>query len=398
MTSSRIWVLALFVLASAGCGRCATAGPERTTRADDAPAAEAAAEPHGDDDTLQIAPEMLRDLRITTSPVEVRTGAQVVNALGELQVNQDAYAEVAAPLAGRVVELPVTVGQVVRSGQALAVVHSPELARTRSEWHGGQARKTLADQVLRRKRGLLAERVVAAREVEEAEAEAAAADAAVSAAASALAALGVSDPAETVAHPSQLTLRAPLGGTVIARELALGQMVDGSRSVMRIADLSALWLVVHAFERDAVRVAPGARGVASFPALPGQTFEGRVTYVGRQVEADSGTVPVRLRLTAPASTLRPGMAASADIQVGSTDASILSVPMAALHRLADNWVAFVPRGEGAFEIRIVGRGRDLGREVEVLRGLSAGESVVVEGAFVLKAEAEKQRGGGADEH
>lgn len=390
----------MLVVASASCGRCGGAEPAAPVPASrEGAAAAATEEPHGGDDVLRVAPEMLRDLRLTTSLVESRTGAQVVNAIGELQVNQDAYAEVAAPLAGRVVELRATVGQVVQSGQTLAVLHSAELARARADWHGAHARAALADQALARKRALAAERIVAIREVQEADAEAAAAGAAQSAAAAALAALGVSDPGAPAAQPASFELTAPIGGTVIERDLALGQMIDGSRSVMKIANLDALWLVVHAFERDAVRVTTGSPAVASFPAMPGETFPGRVTYVGRQVEAGSGTIPVRIALTRPSPTLRPGMAANADIQVGASGAMVLSVPVAALHRLADNWVAFVPKSDGVFEIRVVGRGRDLGREVEVLRGLAAGDTVVVEGAFVLKAEAEKLRGGGdADEH
>ena len=399
MSASRLWIVVVFVVASASCGRCGRTEPAPASPAAREDTAAPAEEPHGDDDVLRVAPEMLRDLRLTTTLVESRTGAQVVNALGELQVNQDAYAEVASPLAGRVIELRATLGQSVQPGQTLAILHSAELARARADWHGAQARAALAGQALTRKRQLAAERIVAVREVQEADAEAAAAQAALTSAAAALAALGVSDPATPTSQPAYFALRAPLGGTVIERDLALGQMVDGSRSVMKIANLKALWLVVHSFERDAVRVTAGSAATASFPAMPGQTFPGRVTYVGSQVDASSGTVPIRITLTSPTATLRPGMAASADIQVGASGAMVLSVPVAALHRLADNWVAFVPKSDGAFEIRVVGRGRDLGREVAVLRGLVAGETVVVEGAFVLKAEAEKLRGGlDADEH
>ncbi|MGH9160568.1 MAG: efflux RND transporter periplasmic adaptor subunit, partial [Vicinamibacteraceae bacterium] len=65
-----------------------------------------------------------------------------------------------------------------------------------------------------------------------------------------------------------------------------------------------------------------------------------------------------------------------------------------LQRLGNEWVCFVPRDDGAFEMRRVGRGRDLSGEVEILSGLSPGERVVVQGAFVLKAEAEKMSGAG----
>ena len=73
---------------------------------------------------------------------------------------------------------------------------------------------------------------------------------------------------------------------------------------------------------------------------------------------------------------------------------VIAVPAASLQRLHDGWAVFIPRGEGAFEARRVGRGRDLGGEVEILEGLTPGELVVVEGAFLLKAESEKARGEG----
>jgi cobalt-zinc-cadmium efflux system membrane fusion protein len=76
-------------------------------------------------------------------------------------------------------------------------------------------------------------------------------------------------------------------------------------------------------------------------------------------------------------------------------ASVLAVPAAALQRLGDQWCVFVPTGDDTFEARPVGRGRDLGGETEILSGVEEGETVVVEGAFLLKAEAEKARGEGA---
>ena len=87
------------------------------------------------------------------------------------------------------------------------------------------------------------------------------------------------------------------------------------------------------------------------------------------------------------------MSATAWLPVGE-GAPVLAVPAAALQRLGDKWCVFVPRAEGIFEARVVGRGRDLGGEAEILSGLEAGEKVVVEGAFLLKAEADKASGEG----
>jgi cobalt-zinc-cadmium efflux system membrane fusion protein len=118
-----------------------------------------------------------------------------------------------------------------------------------------------------------------------------------------------------------------------------------------------------------------------------------VLLVGSQVEVGSRTIPIRLAVANAGRRLKPGMSATVWLPVGE-GAPIVAVPAAALQRLDDRWCVFVPKGEGAFEVRPVGRGRDLGGEVEIVSGLEAGETVVVDGAFLLKAEAEKARGAG----
>ena len=92
------------------------------------------------------------------------------------------------------------------------------------------------------------------------------------------------------------------------------------------------------------------------------------------------------------------MSATSHIPVGDAT-PIVALPVAALQRLPEGWCVFLPRDEpGAYELRPVGRGRDLAGEVEIVRGLRPGERVVVEGAFLLKAEAEKARGMGEEHH
>jgi cobalt-zinc-cadmium efflux system membrane fusion protein len=170
-------------------------------------------------------------------------------------------------------------------------------------------------------------------------------------------------------------------------------MLDPATPAFRIGNLATLWLTVHAFERDAVRVQRGVVARVSFPALPGQDFQGTVTMVGRHVERDSRTVPVRIDVKNTANLLRPGMSATATLPVGETGAAILTVPVASVQRVRDEWCVFLPKDASHFEIRRIGRGRDLGGEVEVLSGLRAGETVVVDGAFLLKAQAEKGEAG-----
>ncbi len=343
---------------------------------------------------VRIDPEMLRDLRITTTSAEARTGGDDVTILGELRVNEDAYAEVGAPITARVLKIHASPGDSVRAGQPLVELQSTELGRARADFFAARARAKLTRRALERKRALASERISPEREVQEAEAEATAADANLRSAQEALRALGVSEDDLRSGGDVHLVLRSPVAGTVLERSAVRGQMADSARPLFRVGDLARLWLTVHAFERDAVRVKTGTTARVSFPALPGQTFSGTVALVGRMVDVSSRTIPIRIDVENEDGVLRPGMSASARVQLANAGVDIVAVPAAALQRTQEGWCVFLPRDEGTFEMRPVGRGRDLGGEVEVLSGLRAGETVVVEGSFLLKAERDKARGEG----
>jgi cobalt-zinc-cadmium efflux system membrane fusion protein len=342
---------------------------------------------------------MLRDLRITTAKAATRTGGEGVAVLGELKVNEDAYAEVGSPIAARVVRVLASPGDAVRQGQALVELQSVELGKARADYISARAHLLLAQKTLERKRNLAGEQIAPTRELHEAEAETTAAEASLHAARTTLRALGLSeeDLEKSGEEDGQLVLRAPVSGTVLERNAVRGQMTDPPRTLYRIADLSRLWLTAHAFERDAVRVQTKTSARVTFPALPGRAFSGTVILIGQEVEVSSRTIPIRVEIANEDGLLRPGMSATAWLSVGDADSTVIAVPAASLQRLADGWSVFIPLDEKTFEIRAVGRGRDLGGEVEVLSGLRPEEAVVVDGAFLLKAEADKARGEG-DHH
>jgi membrane fusion protein, heavy metal efflux system len=349
----------------------------------------------GEDDLLRIAPEMLRDLKLTTAKAEARPARQGVTTLGELRVDENAYAAVAPPIAARVAAVHADAGEAVGPGQVLAELQSPELGRARAAHEAAAARVELAGKTLARKRELAAERIVSLGELQQAESTAAEAQAELRAARAALAALGA--PAAGGGDPSRFALRSPIGGTVLERNALRGETADPAEPLFRVADLSTLWLVVQAFERDAVRLTEGSEAEVTLAAVPGQKLRGKVVRVGREVGSESRTVPVRIDLANPGG-LRPGMSATAWLPLAETSGTVVTVPAAALQRIEEGWSVFVPRGEGVFEMRPVGRGRDLGGEVEILSGLAAGTPVVVDGAFLLKAEADKAHGGGEHHH
>jgi cobalt-zinc-cadmium efflux system membrane fusion protein len=401
-----VWMALLLPLA--GCG----GGEVKETAEHGEEAGEHAGEEHKDEHgdehggdapkeegVLAVDAEVLRDLKLTTFPAELRPGGEGVTALGELKVNEGAYAEVGSPIPARVVRLLANPGQSVRRGQPLAELQSVELGQARAERTAALARVELARKTVERKRGLAEERIVSRGELQRAEAGAAEAEAELKAAEAAVDALGVGR--SGTGGLSGFSLVSPLSGTVLERMAVQGQTADPSRTLFRIGDLSRLWLVVQAPERDVVRVRQGSPAEIALAALPGKKLRGTVEWVGREVDPHSRTVPIRLVLPNEAGTLKPGMFATAWIGTGGIpgeEERVVAVPATALQRMDDRWIVFLPRSAGRFEVRPVERGRDLGDEVAVLSGLAPGERVVVEGAFVLRAEAEKGEGGGEHHH
>lgn len=353
-----------------------------------------AREAHDDpENRVRIDPSMLRDLRLTTQAAESRPAGDAVTVLGELRVNEDAYAEIGTSTPARVLQVLAAPGDPVEAGQPLVELDSPDVGRARAAILTARARLGLARTTVERRRGLAADQIVPMRELQAAEAELAEAEAESRAAEQSLAALGGGR-----GTGSRFVLSSPIEGTVIDRTALRGRLVDAQTPLFVVGDLRRLWLVVHAFERDALRMATGKTASVTFPALPGQRDSGTVTKIATHVDPASRTVDVRIEIANPSGQLRPGMSAVASVPIGESTETVVTVPVEAIQRQSQGWCVFIPLGEdGLFELRPVGRGRDLGGEVEIVSGLAAGEPVVVDGAFLIKAEAEKARGG-ADQH
>lgn len=348
----------------------------------------------GEENVVRVEQSMLRDLRVTTQKAQSRPAGDAVTVLGELRVDEERYAEVGTSIGARVARVLVAPGDQVKAGQALVELDSPEVGKARAQQLTARARLDLAKQTVERKQPLAAEQIVPQRDLQVAQADLTQAEAEHRASQQVLTALNAN-----AGSGARVVLTAPIAGTVIERNALRGRLVDAERPLFTIGDLSQLWLVVHAFERDALRMRTQTTAQIAFPALPGQNASGVVTRVASQVDPTSRTVDVRLVVDNAGGVLRPGMSASALVPLGSETETVVTVPVAALQRQPQGWCVFIPGPhEGEFEVRIVGRGRDLNGEVEVLSGLRAGEVVVVDGAFLLRSEADKARGGEAEPH
>lgn len=178
---------------------------------------------------------------------------------------------------------------------------------------------------------------------------------------------------------------APIGGVILARHTNAGD-VAGDEPLFEIADLSELWLDLHAFGVDAARLRSG-QSIRLAAAPGGEIVETTVQRVLPLASATSQTVVARARLPNPNGEWRPGMAVSADVTIGQREVP-LAVKTAGLQRFRDFTVVFAQVGD-TYEVRMLELGERDGEWVEVLGGLDPGTPYAVEQSFLIKADIEK---------
>lgn len=183
--------------------------------------------------------------------------------------------------------------------------------------------------------------------------------------------------------PASIDVVAPVDGFILARNITPGQHFDRSTEFYQIADLSRVWIIAEIFENERRYFRPG---VVAGVALPGQrkTFTARTSDILPQVDPATRTLKLRLEADNPGFALRPDMFVDVDLPVSAPPG--LVVPMDALVDFGLKKRVFVDRGDGSFEPREVETGWEFGERVQIVKGLKAGERVVVAGTFLLDSE------------
>lgn len=358
-------------------------------------------------------------LMIGRATERLLTASVVVPA--RVSFNQEAMAHVGSPLKGWVKAIQVRLGDTVEQGQPLLIIESPELGEAQSDYllkrtaaeaagpavdlaKNGYER---ADALYRESQGLsLTE--VQRRELEYRAAQAAkrSAESMSSAAENLLHLLGmnqeaVNDLVETGEITPFYTRIAPLGGTVVEREVTLGELVSPDKEALLVlADMTTLWVLADVPEARMREVHLGDEAIVSAVGSAMSEIEGVVSYISPIVDLTTRSVQVRIVVDRGASGLRAGMFARVDIKATSAGDGmpVLAIPEEAVQRIDGQASVFVPvPGEAdTFAKRLVLIGDPIGALVPVRSGLVAGEAIVIANSFILKAELGKS--GAQHEH
>jgi cobalt-zinc-cadmium efflux system membrane fusion protein len=174
---------------------------------------------------------------------------------------------------------------------------------------------------------------------------------------------------------------APRSGTVLKREITIGQVVQPADPAFTIADLSDVWIVANVPEEDGGRLRRDMEVQVRIPALPQQKITGHLSFVSPIVDPQTRTVEVRMDIANPAGLLKPDELASMTL-TGRTDRK-LTLPDAAVIREQNKDYVFVKTAPQTFVLREVSLGNEENDRRMVLRGVQTGEHIVTEGAFHL---------------
>lgn len=316
---------------------------------------------------------------LVVQAVEVRQAPHAMVFPANVEADPTHTANVLPSLTGKVMELKVGLGDHVTRGQLLAVVDSGDLAQANADVEKARDALDLAKKTLDRARGVKAAGGNATKDLEAAQSGYNQALAEFNRAQTRLAAVG-GTPGSAAQRPMQVT--APTSGYITALSVSSGMYVnDATAAMMTISNLDSVWITANVPESDVGQIVKGEKVDAVLSAYPNEVFHGTVSFVNPLLQSDTRRDLVRAVFTNADSKLKPNMYANVSIAVPQP--AQVFVPESALLMNNDNTSVFVEVAPWTFERRTVELSYDESGDTRVLKGVKAGDRVVVRGGVLL---------------
>lgn len=319
--------------------------------------------------------------------------SEAVNVPGRIEVQQNRLAKIGSPVTGRVSDIQVSLGQIVKSGQILAKVNSVELTQTQLIFIKAKQQIGLKTKAVVRAKLLFEADVISKAEMQRIEAELDSVTAEFDATEDQLEILGMTKAAiqklsnsSTVNSYSDVTSR--IAGIVISKHVNIGQVVQPADELFSVADLNHLWAVAEVPEQQAAFIQKDQEVTIDIPALDDKRVKGKIIFVGDIVNPETRTVLIRTEIDNSNQMLKPDMLITVTVQ--SKKVSKLAVSLAAVVRENDRSYVFAQTGPNKFRLREIEVGSRDGNMISILSGITIGETIVVDGAFHLNNERKKK--------
>ena len=324
---------------------------------------------------------------------------------GKIAVDEDRSTPVFSPYAGRVTRLLVRPGDDVAKGQPLFTIEAADTVQAQNDFIAAMTAMNKAKSALglaeiqdRRARDLFEGKAVPLKDFQQAEAnliqaqnDMRSSQTALEASRNKLKILGfneesIDDFRRKGGINPEITISAPIAGTVVQRKIGPGQYVGAGSSdpVYVIGDLSTVWLTAFVRETDATAVAVGQEIAFTVLALPGRQLSARINYVAAAIDPATRRLLVRATVDNKEGLLKPEMFANVTIYSPSGHAAV-GVPRTALIYEADRVRVWVAHDDKTIELRQIKPGLTNGDVVEVLGNLKPGEKIVTKGLFIDRA-------------
>jgi cobalt-zinc-cadmium efflux system membrane fusion protein len=335
-------------------------------------------------------PDQVAAAKLTVEPLAPQPVGGLVVTSGRVTFDDLKVAHVMSPVTGRVSRIEAQPGQRVKKGDTLAVIESPDVGSAFSDVEKAHADFVSAEKDYNRQKELFDVHAGSQRDLESSQGNYAKTKAELQRAsrkAQLLRAGGANLGGQSY------TLRAPIGGEVIARNVNPGAEVQGQYTggtvleLFTIGELDTVWVMADVFEMDLGRVKQGTECLVKVVAYPGRVFKGIADWVSDTLDPATRTAKVRCKLDNPDRALKPEMYATAALAVDQQ--RTLALPRSAILHLGDQTMVFIELGKAAdgrvrFERRPVSVNEELGGDyLPVIRGIAAGEKVVTTGSILL---------------
>jgi Cu(I)/Ag(I) efflux system membrane fusion protein/cobalt-zinc-cadmium efflux system membrane fusion protein len=327
--------------------------------------------------SIRIDPVTVQNMGVRTTMVERGDFTRSIRTVGKIEYNEEKLYIVNTKISGWIERLFVNyVGEMLRKGDPLLEIYSPELVTTQEEYllalntqrrlaqSNFETVREGAESLLESSRTRLLYWDIPISEIERLE--------------------------KSGEVKKTVQLESPATGMVVHKNAVEGLHVKEGTSLYQIADLSTIWVHASVYDYELPWIRDGQTAQMELSYLPGKTFEGKVAYVYPYLREKARDVHVRLEFPNPGLELKIGMYANIDIQAPTIRDAVV-IPTEAVIRSGARNVVFVARGEGRFEPRqvMLGEEGDNGK-IRVVSGLLGNEEVVTSAQFLLDSESRLQ--------
>jgi cobalt-zinc-cadmium efflux system membrane fusion protein len=333
---------------------------------------------------FNIPPDQMAHVQVVT--IAPTTMKRTLRLTGAVAYNAFNTTPVITQVGGPVSRILVVPGEHVKAGQAMLEVSSPDYSQLLNAYLKAADSFRLSEKNYTRAQDLFQHHAIAERDLEQAESEKNQAQADLNAAEQGLKILGIKDPSGLAKAPSsaQVPVLAPIGGEVVERLVAPGQVVQaGQTQAFTISDLSTVWVLANVYQGDLAFVHGGDEVVVQTDAYP-NSFHGKISFVSPALDPTTRTLQARVVVDNPGEKLKRDMYCTVTVTAGSI-ANVVAVPNASVLRDDNNQpFVYVSRGANQFGRRDVELGESQNGQTQILKGISPGERVVGDGSLFLQ--------------